>query len=85
MAASGEAAANAIEHAYGPSGGVIQVAAERKEDGVVVNIRDFGRWRPSRDPNRGRGLLMMNGLADSVHISRVPVGTSVELRWQFEE
>jgi len=83
LAASGEAAANAIEHAYGPSGGVIHVAAERASDGIVVTVLDFGRWRPPRSTERGRGLPMMQGFADSVEISRTDQGTSVRLRWNL--
>jgi anti-sigma regulatory factor (Ser/Thr protein kinase)/putative methionine-R-sulfoxide reductase with GAF domain len=81
VAASSEAAANAIEHAYGPSGGAIRVAAERATDAIVVTVRDFGRWRPPRVAHRGRGIHMMNGLTDSVQISRSDAGTSVQLRW----
>jgi anti-sigma regulatory factor (Ser/Thr protein kinase) len=83
LAASGEAAANAIEHAYGPSGGVIHVSAERADDAILLTVRDFGKWRPPRRPERGRGLPMMQGLADSVLISRSEEGTIVDLRWDI--
>jgi anti-sigma regulatory factor (Ser/Thr protein kinase) len=83
LAASGEAAANAIEHAYGPSGGVIHVSAEHAGDAILLTVRDFGRWRPPRRPERGRGLPMMQGLADSVIISRSDEGTIVDLRWDL--
>jgi anti-sigma regulatory factor (Ser/Thr protein kinase)/putative methionine-R-sulfoxide reductase with GAF domain len=83
IAASGEAVANAIEHAYGPAGGVIRVAGERRKGELAVTVRDFGRWRPPRYPNRGRGLPMMQGFADWVEVSRSDHGTSVSLRWDL--
>jgi anti-sigma regulatory factor (Ser/Thr protein kinase)/putative methionine-R-sulfoxide reductase with GAF domain len=81
VAATGEAAANAIEHAYGPAGGDIRVDATRSGDTVAVRVRDEGRWRPPRGPSRGRGLALMQALADEVRIRHEPQGTSVELRW----
>ena len=48
-------------------------------DGVVkILVRDFGRWRPPRGTNRGRGLVLMNALAD-VAIQRTEEGTEVRL------
>jgi GAF domain-containing protein/anti-sigma regulatory factor (Ser/Thr protein kinase) len=79
----GEAAANAIEHAYGPSGGDIRISAKRAPDAVVVTVSDSGRWRSPRVAYRGRGILMMRQLADSVLISPSERGTSVELHWSL--
>jgi anti-sigma regulatory factor (Ser/Thr protein kinase) len=84
IAATGEAAANAIQHAYGPTGGMIHVGAEVSGDSISFTVRDLGRWRFPRDPDRGRGLAMMQALADEVRISRSETGTSVELRWRLE-
>ena len=83
LVGGGEAVANAIEHAYGPSGGVIRVGAERTPDAIVLTVRDFGRWRSPRVAYRGRGILMMQELADSVEISPSNTGTTVELRWRL--
>jgi anti-sigma regulatory factor (Ser/Thr protein kinase) len=80
----GEAVANAIEHAYGPSGGIISIGAERMPDAIGLTVRDFGRWRSPRVAYRGRGILMMQELADSVEISPSNTGTTVELRWRLE-
>lgn len=82
---SGEAVANAIEHAYGPSGGVIRISAQRSAKSMRIVVRDLGRWRPPRDPHRGRGIRMMRALADSVLISPTGTGTSVELRWDLRD
>jgi anti-sigma regulatory factor (Ser/Thr protein kinase)/putative methionine-R-sulfoxide reductase with GAF domain len=80
MLASAEAAANAIEHAYGLESGVVEVRAWISGEGPVkVTIRDFGNWRPPRGTHRGRGLLLMEGLADGVEVIRSDEGTTIEL------
>ncbi len=79
--AVGEALTNVIEHAYGGSPGSFRVCARREGDGVVVEVSDSGRWRsePPDGTQRGRGILLMQGLADSVDIRRAPEGTTVRL------
>jgi anti-anti-sigma factor len=82
MVAVGEACANAAEHAYrGTEPGAVQVTAAVDVDGVLtVRVHDDGTWRPpDRDPgDRGRGLLIMRQLVDSVSIEGGP-GTTVTL------
>jgi len=78
--AAAEACANAIEHAYGLAPGVVQIRAWSAEGPEIkVAIRDFGRWRPPRGANRGRGLVLMQGLTDEVDLARDDEGTTVEL------
>jgi serine phosphatase RsbU (regulator of sigma subunit)/anti-sigma regulatory factor (Ser/Thr protein kinase) len=78
--ASAEAAANAIEHAYGLAPGVVELHASTSEGGrVKVAIRDFGNWRPPRGTHRGRGLQLMEGLTDDVELTRGDEGTTIEL------
>ena len=77
--AGAEAAANAIEHAYGLAPGVVELRAETTADGVKVAIRDFGNWRPPRGTHRGRGLQLMEGLTDDVEVTRRDEGTTIEL------
>jgi anti-sigma regulatory factor (Ser/Thr protein kinase)/putative methionine-R-sulfoxide reductase with GAF domain len=84
LAGTGEAMANAVQHAYGPSGGAVELEAEWLGDRIVIRIHDNGRWRPSRDPERGRGLPIMEALSDDVQVSRTEDGTSIELRWDVE-
>jgi anti-sigma regulatory factor (Ser/Thr protein kinase)/putative methionine-R-sulfoxide reductase with GAF domain len=81
VAAAGEAAANAIEHAYGPSGGELRVQGQWSAGDVVLTVRDFGGWRSPRFPDRGRGISLMEALTDGMQISRSDAGTTVELRW----
>jgi anti-sigma regulatory factor (Ser/Thr protein kinase)/putative methionine-R-sulfoxide reductase with GAF domain len=82
VSAVGEAAANAIEHSYGPSGGVLRVSGHRSSSDLVMTVRDFGQWRSGRAPERGRGIPMMEALTDEIRIDRSDTGTTVELRWR---
>jgi serine phosphatase RsbU (regulator of sigma subunit)/anti-sigma regulatory factor (Ser/Thr protein kinase) len=78
--AASEACANAIEHAYGPAPGQLEVSASLSPTGeAVVAIRDYGSWRTPRGQNRGRGLMLMEELADSVAVVQADGGTTVEL------
>ena len=78
--AASEACANAIEHAYGPAPGLLEVSASISAAGeAVVAIRDFGNWRAPRGENRGRGLMLMEGLTDSVEVVQRDEGTTVQL------
>jgi serine phosphatase RsbU (regulator of sigma subunit)/anti-sigma regulatory factor (Ser/Thr protein kinase) len=78
--ASAEAAANAIEHAYGLAPGVVELHARTlKEKIVKLSIRDFGSWRAPRGAHRGRGLQLMEGLTDGVEVTRSEEGTTIEL------
>ena len=78
--ACAEAAANAIEHAYGLAPGVVELRASASNAGVAtVAVRDFGKWRPPRGTHRGRGLLLMEGLTDEVEVIHDDDGTTVEL------
>lgn len=79
--ALGEAVANGIEHAYRPGEpGLVDVELElRDAHAVAVRVVDHGRWQPrALDPGyRGRGLLMIERLADAVRVRSTPLGTEV--------
>jgi anti-sigma regulatory factor (Ser/Thr protein kinase) len=86
LVAVGEAAANAIEHGYGPDGhGVVTVDASMADAGeLLVVVRDHGAWidRPSaRD--RGRGNQLMRALMDEVEVGTGTDGTEVRMRRQL--
>jgi anti-sigma regulatory factor (Ser/Thr protein kinase)/putative methionine-R-sulfoxide reductase with GAF domain len=81
--ACAEAAANAIEHAYGLAPGIVEIRAWTSNRRVKIAIRDFGNWRAPRGRHRGRGLLLMEGLADEVEVSRSDEGTTIELSRQL--
>jgi len=60
----------------------MSVSAHVDVDGVLtVTVRDEGTWRPpDRDPgDRGRGLLIMRQLVDSVTLDEQAGGTTVTL------
>ncbi|MEQ3554627.1 SpoIIE family protein phosphatase [Pseudonocardia nematodicida] len=82
----GEAATNAIEHAY-PAGAVpagrVQIELALTADGsVAVRVADRGRWRPPPpDPGyRGRGIALIRELSEDVHIEPSDDGTTVRFR-----
>jgi PAS domain S-box-containing protein len=78
--ACNEAFANAIEHAYGPSDGSVEMSAALLGDQISITVRDFGRWREPRGGNRGRGLPLMEAVMDSVDIARNgEAGTQVRM------
>jgi len=76
----GEACSNAIEHAYGPGGGIVHVHLVHEPPEIVASIRDTGAWRPPRGTNRGRGTSLMHALSDGAKIDHRPDGTTVTLR-----
>ncbi|MGH3973010.1 MAG: SpoIIE family protein phosphatase, partial [Pseudonocardiaceae bacterium] len=81
----GEAAANAIEHAYVSTGepGEFTYRLTHRGDGAIdVEVRDFGRWRPdsANNSHRGRGLLMIGEIATDVIINPSATGTQVRFR-----
>lgn len=77
--AAGEAAGNAIEHAYRGESGTFRLKAILLGDRLVVEVWDKGRWRLDGDPERGRGLGIMRALVDDVAIESTRSGTSVRL------
>ena len=81
--ALGEAAANAVEHAYlDGENGEIEVELTRDDDAeLCIVIRDFGRWRsPAAPGRRGRGIWIMRRLADDVATTTDGGGTKVTIR-----
>jgi serine/threonine-protein kinase RsbW len=83
--ATHEALANVADHAY-PDGRGDALLDAACVDGVVrILVRDHGAWRPpASDPGwRGRGLVIMNGLADQVDVHRTSTGTSVAMLWRL--
>ena len=79
-----EALENAADHAYvgrdGPPGTVI-LEAWVEDDAVVVTVVDSGRWQEpmSGATSRGRGIALMESLADSAVVEPAESGTTVTL------
>jgi len=80
LVASGEACANAIQHAYGAREGFVDVTLAAVDEWAEVTVRDSGSWRPKSPALGGRGLHLMQGLMDSVETRTGPDGTMVRLR-----
>jgi anti-sigma regulatory factor (Ser/Thr protein kinase) len=77
--AASEAAANAIEHAYGAHEATFTVQCETDGAQARVVVRDSGRWRETQPHGRGRGLELMRSLVDEVDVQRDDDGTTVTL------
>ena len=77
--AASEAAANAIEHAYGPAEATFEVACSWTPKEVTVEVRDSGTWRAMGKRERGRGLDIIGRLMDELTVERGESGTRVRL------
>jgi PAS domain S-box-containing protein len=68
--AANEAWENAIEHAHDFAPVPISVAFERRADEVFITTHDVGGTAPGEsDPDRGRGLALMQALMDEASFS----------------
>ncbi|HEX6476278.1 MAG TPA: anti-sigma factor antagonist [Acidimicrobiales bacterium] len=79
--ACGEAAANALEHAYGPGeDGFLRIEAFDRSGEITITVSDSGHWRPRAERPGGRGFHLMSSLTDEVEVIPGPRGTTVHLR-----
>jgi anti-sigma regulatory factor (Ser/Thr protein kinase)/putative methionine-R-sulfoxide reductase with GAF domain len=85
LVAVGEACANAVEHAYGPKGGILTVRLELQLPDVVATVGDVGQWRSPPEGRGGRGTQVMRHCADDVRISHGASGTTVVIRHRLAE
>ncbi|OBH62851.1 anti-sigma regulatory factor [Mycobacterium sp. E2479] len=90
LLAVNEAIANAAEFAYVDAAkrGTVAVRAayDGDSDTLSVSVDDRGRWRQKKprlyqQQMRGRGIPLMEALADDVIIDRTQQGTRVTLTW----
>jgi serine phosphatase RsbU (regulator of sigma subunit)/anti-sigma regulatory factor (Ser/Thr protein kinase) len=79
LTAAGEAAANAIEHANA-AGRPFLVSARIADGELDLTVGDQGTWSDTPTDGRGRGLVLMRELMDSVEVTRADEGTSVRMR-----
>ncbi|MGY1728743.1 SpoIIE family protein phosphatase [Geodermatophilus sp. SYSU D01062] len=83
--AVGEAAANAVEHAYRdatePGRVLVELVAD-PDGGVAATVTDGGTWQPAAADRgfRGRGLDMIAALAGGVDVLPGPGGTALRFR-----
>ena len=78
--ACGEACSNAITHAYPPGEAHFAVRANREAGELLIEVSDFGAWRPPRGGSGGRGLALIEQLTDSLEVERGIAGTTVRMR-----
>ncbi|MBP2370628.1 ATP-binding protein [Pseudonocardia parietis] len=75
-----EAVSNSAEHAYrGDPSGVVVLHGTADGPRVELEVSDHGRWRdpPADNGFRGRGLDMIEAVAEDVRVERGPRGTTV--------
>jgi anti-sigma regulatory factor (Ser/Thr protein kinase) len=84
--AANEAWENAIEHAHAFAPVPISVAFERRGADVFITVHDAGAPPRESDPDRGRGLTLMQALMDEASFSfGGRYGGSVVLRRQIAD
>ena len=85
LLATGEAVSNAIEHGSGgDSLRTVSIEAFVRGHTVTATVSDTGRWSGDSSASQrsllgGRGLTMINGLADHVKTARTAHGTRITL------
>lgn len=79
-----EATANAIEHTgLTRDDGHVQIGASIDDRLIRIDVTDTGIWneKSQDDDERGRGLLIIQGLTDHVEIRPSPGGTTVRMTY----
>jgi serine phosphatase RsbU (regulator of sigma subunit)/anti-sigma regulatory factor (Ser/Thr protein kinase) len=85
--AASEAVANAVEHAYPSTDGIVVISASVVDEQLRVSVDDTGSWRPfphDGSAGRGRGFVIMEGLMDDVEVRHSTTGTQVLLSRRLE-
>ncbi|MGA9493613.1 MAG: SpoIIE family protein phosphatase [Mycobacterium sp.] len=88
LLATGEAVTNAIEHGSSADAHkTVSVEVFVRGPAITATISDAGQWSgdssaSQRSQKRGRGLTMINGLADGVKTTRTAGGTQVTLSFE---
>ncbi len=84
VTACGEAATNAIEHSGAPASTSCELSGRLVGRKVELTLRDRGVWRPPRDGEGGRGLVLMRALVDELDVTSTGQGTTVRLSRTLE-
>jgi anti-sigma regulatory factor (Ser/Thr protein kinase) len=88
LLATGEAVTNAIEHGSGGDARMtVSIEAFVRGRTVTATVSDAGQWSgdssaSQRSLERGRGLTIINGLADDVRTIRTAAGTRITLTFE---
>lgn len=78
--AVGEAATNAVEHAYAAEHATFRVCGSHHDGTVTLQVIDTGTWRAPRGEHRGMGTTIMHSFMDHVDVNSSPEGTTVTLK-----
>ena len=81
-----EACTNCVEHAYrGHSVGSMLTEVTAVGDEVRAQITDSGSWKPpAANPGyRGRGLVLMRAISDSMEMDTTSTGTTVDITFRL--
>jgi serine/threonine-protein kinase RsbW len=86
-----EAASNAVRHAYGDDGGVVQIVYELHDNRLVIEVTDEGEgFDPNEDvaggdpaslSEGGLGIAIIRSIADELEIGPQPNGKGSRLRF----
>lgn len=87
-----EALANCIDHTYVncPAAGVMTLQAKHDAEAKSVSVRviDHGTWQSRSagycNEDRGRGIVLMDAMADQCIIEGRPEGTTVCMEWSVD-
>ena len=81
--AAGEAVSNAVEHGHRDDpDGLVTLRVTVAESTLQLTIADTGQWEdpdPAPDGRRGRGILLMRALMDTVIVDSDAAGTTVRM------
>ncbi len=78
--AASELIGNSAEHAFAPdTPGEVRFSARLADGLLVLRVADTGTWQPPRrgPSSRGRGLIIVRAVADSVEIDHTGSGTLI--------
>jgi anti-sigma regulatory factor (Ser/Thr protein kinase) len=92
LLAVSEAVTNAMEHGSRfDTTQLVSLQATLHGESLTVTVNDHGRWLeppdhpPTRSQHRGRGLHLINELADNVNIAGSAHGTQITMRFDLAE
>ncbi len=91
LLAVSEAVTNAIEHgSRRDAGKLVTVRASVCDETVTATVSDSGRWihpapHAASLTQRGRGLIIIRAVANSVEIARTAFGTQITMQFDVPE
>jgi PAS domain S-box-containing protein len=81
-----EACTNCVEHAYrGHNVGTMLLEVKAVDGEIQTRVTDSGSWKtPAANPgNRGRGLVLMRAISNTMEIDSSPTGTTVDITFRL--